>query len=74
MKEFTTAISATWIAVGLLCLTNTVSAEDSWTQLRGDNQGHASAEIKLASEWSETNNVVLENRYSWGWVVVAGDT
>ena len=58
MKHSTTAINVTWLGICLLCLTSIVSAEDSWTQLRGDNQGHASAGIKLASEWSETNNVV----------------
>ena len=58
MKQSTTAISVLWLAISLVCLTNIVSAEDSWRQLRGDNQGHAAAGIKLVSKWSETNNVV----------------
>ena len=35
----------------------TASSNRSWTQLRGDNQGHAADDVSLPTEWSDKKNV-----------------
>lgn len=50
--------------------------EDSWSQLRGENQGHANEGMKLPTVWTEQDNVAWKTAIpgnGWSSPIVDGD-
>lgn len=73
-NRFVTCFLAATFVIGLVA--NCGHAQDSWLQLRGQNQGHAVVGATLPGTWSASENIVWKTKIEglgWSSPVIDGD-